>query len=73
MAFPATEAELATFVQQMIDTQPGQGVIAAGVGSPEGVVTADVGVIYQRRDGGAGTSLYVKESGAGTSTGWVGK
>lgn len=43
-----------------------------GSGSPEGVVTAPVGCIYSRTDGGAGTSLYVKESGTG-NTGWVAK
>lgn len=43
-----------------------------GSGSPEGVLTARVGSIYSRTDGGAGTSLYVKESGTGSS-GWVGK
>mgnify|MGYP001608378270 CR=1 FL=1 len=42
----------------------------AGTGSPESVVTAPVGCIYFRRDGGAGTSIYVKESGTG-STGWI--
>lgn len=44
----------------------------SGAGSPEGVVTAAVGSMYSRTDGGAGTSLYVKESGSG-NTGWVGK
>lgn len=44
----------------------------AGAGSPEGVVTAPVGSIYSRTDGGAGTSFYVKQSGVG-NTGWVGK
>lgn len=43
-----------------------------GSGSPEGVVTAPVGTYYSRTDGGAGTSLYVKESGTG-NTGWVAK
>lgn len=43
-----------------------------GSGSPEGVVTAPVGCIYSRTDGGAGTSMYVKESGTG-NTGWVAK
>lgn len=46
-------------------------------GSPEGVVTADQGSIYLRSDGGASTTLYVKESGGtgetATSTGWVAK
>lgn len=44
-----------------------------GSGSPEGVVTAYVSSTYRRLDGGAGTSLYVKESGVGTNTGWIGK
>lgn len=44
----------------------------AGTGDPENVVTAPVGSLYRRYDGGAGTSLYVKESGTG-NTGWVGK
>ena len=43
-----------------------------GSGSPEGVVTAPIGAYYSRTDGGAITSLYVKESGAG-NTGWVAK
>ncbi len=44
----------------------------SGTGSPEGVVTAPVGSLYTRTDGGANTTLYVKESGTG-STGWVAK
>lgn len=46
--------------------------IWCGTGSPEGVVTAKVGSIWLRKDGGAATSFYVKESGTG-NTGWVGK
>jgi hypothetical protein len=46
--------------------------ITSGAGSPESVVTAPVGSLYTRTDGGAGTTLYVKESGTG-STGWVAK
>ena len=41
-------------------------------GTPEGVVTAPIGSTYNRLDGGAGTSFYVKETGSG-NTGWVGK
>lgn len=44
--------------------------VVAGSGSPEGVTTAEVGSLYLRTDGAAGTSLYLKESGAG-DTGWV--
>lgn len=46
--------------------------IHRGEGSPEGVVEAPVGHLYLRSDGGAGTTMYVKESGV-LSTGWVGK
>lgn len=42
----------------------------AGIGSPEGQVTASTPAIYWRTNGGAGTMLYVKESGTG-NTGWV--
>jgi len=41
-------------------------------GSPEGVLTAIVGSLYTRTNGGANTTLYVKESGTG-NTGWVAK
>lgn len=44
--------------------------VTGGTGSPEGVVTAPVGSTWHRTDGGAGTTLYVKESGTG-NTGWV--
>lgn len=43
-----------------------------GAGTPEGAVTAPVGSLFTRTDGGANTTLYVKESGAG-NTGWVAK
>lgn len=46
--------------------------VMGGSGSPEGVITGSPGYIYLRTDGGAGTSLYVKESGTG-NTGWVAK
>jgi hypothetical protein len=45
---------------------------SGGNNSPEGVVTAPVGSLYSRLDGGAGTTLYVKQSGTG-NTGWVAK
>src|SRR5205823_2962442 len=41
-------------------------------GTPEAQVTAPVGSLAVRDDGGASTTLYVKESGAG-NTGWVAK
>lgn len=46
--------------------------ITVSSGSPEGTFAAPVGSLYMRTDGGAGTTLYVKQSGTG-NTGWVGK
>ena len=51
---------------------PGDPGILTGTGSPESVVTAAVGALYVRTDGGTATTLYVKESGAG-NTGWAAK
>ena len=48
-------------------------LVLFGNGSPQGVQAAPVGSTYHRLDGGAGTSFYVKESGAATSSGWVAK
>lgn len=47
--------------------------VRSGTGSPLNVVTADIGTLYMRIDGGANTTLYVKEAGNGLSTGWVAK
>jgi hypothetical protein len=46
--------------------------LRAGSGTPEGAVTANVGSVWLRTDGGTGTTLYIKESGTG-NTGWVAK
>ena len=44
----------------------------AQVATPNLPKTANVGSIYMRTNGGAGTSIYVKETGSG-NTGWVAK
>lgn len=49
-----------------------RGRVRWGEGSPEGVVEAPVGTLYLRSDGGAGTVLWIKESGSGP-TGWTAK
>lgn len=51
----------------------GDATIKSGTGSPAGVVAAPVGSIFLRTDGGAATTLYVKESGGSGNTGWVAK
>ena len=58
---------------QMYNNASGAGgSIMTGSGTPEGAVSATVGSLFMRTDGGTGTSLYVKESGTG-NTGWVAK
>lgn len=47
-------------------------IAVTGANTPEGAVTAPVGSLFLRNNGGANTTLYVKESGAG-NTGWVAK
>ncbi len=47
-------------------------LVYRGTGSPNGVITASPGALYLNASGGAGTTLYVKESGVG-NVGWVGK
>ena len=63
-------------IQQQVelgtDTLTSNPLWTSGTGSPEGVVTAVVGSMYSRKDGGANTTLYVKESGTG-NTGWAAK
>lgn len=44
-----------------------------GTGNPNTVVTADIGKIYINDAGGVNITLWVKESGMGTNTGWVNK
>ena len=60
------------FDQVLYLAQETANTVTKGTGSPEGVVTATVGSLYTRTDGGANTTLYVKESGTG-NTGWVAK
>jgi hypothetical protein len=45
-------------------------LVRTAAGSPEGVVVAPVGSLYLRDDGGASSTLYIKESGVG-NVGWV--
>jgi hypothetical protein len=44
--------------------------VRTGAGTPEAAITAPVGSLYLRTDGGTSTTLYVKQTGAG-NTGWV--
>ena len=61
-----------------VQTFPTGGVVIGtakvlnGSGSPEGAVTAPIGSLFLRSDGGATTTFYVKTSGTG-NTGWTAK
>ena len=46
---------------------------SSGSVAPNGVVVGSPGDYYTNKSGGAGTTLWVKESGVNTNTGWVGK
>jgi len=51
----------------------GAGRFIAGLGDPNTKIQGNVGDIFQRLDGGAASTLYVKESGNETNTGWTAK
>lgn len=63
-------------MQDELETSPfriGNTHLYAGKGTPNGTVKARIGDLYLRTDGGTTTTLYVKESGTDTLTGWVAK
>ena len=51
----------------------GAGRFIAGLGDPNNKVIGNVGDIFQRLDGTLGATLYVKETGNSTDTGWIAK
>ena len=57
---------------KLIDYMETSGKLLGGNDTPEGAVTAVVGTLYLRANGGANTTLYVKETGTG-NTGWAAK
>lgn len=47
--------------------------IFIGEGNPENEIAANIGTLFINEEGGATTTLYVKETGEGTKSGWVAK
>ncbi|UTI65602.1 hypothetical protein NBH00_05175 [Paraconexibacter antarcticus] len=45
-------------------------LLLTGRGSPAGVVSASPPQLYLNLSGGASTTLYVKETGVNTTSGW---
>ena len=73
---PAGINELNRMLRQLYELVSGDGKntkLYYGYGSPEGVVVASMGSIYLNKSGGANTSIYTKESGTETATGWIAK
>lgn len=68
-AFRAVGATRGLTVTGPLKVSATAATISSGTGSPEGAVTASVGSLYLRTDGGVSSCLYSKESGAG-NTGW---
>lgn len=64
--------KLRALATQGIEMGSGGPFWRAGADTPEGAVTAPVGSLWTRTNGGASTTLYVKESGTG-NTGWIAK
>lgn len=70
---PEGVAELNRMIRFLYDNVAGDGEtvrVYRGYGSPLNVVSAGIGSIYMNLSGGAGTTIYEKESGTDAS-GWV--
>jgi hypothetical protein len=77
---PLTDTQL-EYVRQSLERNPAVNskldkllkLVNFGTGSPENVVTASPPALYLDEAGGASLTLYVKESGTNTNTGWIAK
>jgi hypothetical protein len=63
----------ASIVDNQAEPVLGGAKVLRGTGVPNSAVVGSVGDLFVRTDGGSSTTLYVKESGNGTNTGWVAK
>lgn len=61
----AAQAAATTAAQTYSDSR-----LVTGTGSPEGVITANVGKLYEQTDATGGTAVWVKVLGTG-NTGWL--
>lgn len=68
------QAGMAPEIRYIDDFQPSTfRRIKTGSGDPNGSAVGSPGDMYTNASGGAGATLWIKESGAGTDTGWVAK
>ena len=64
--------ELNRMLQYLFLKTPADGEdrdITYGYGTPEGVIAKNIGALFMRLDGGASTTMYLKETGS-SDTGW---
>ncbi len=64
----AVDADLTAFFLALSRLQK---YVLIGNGDPEGSVNGFIGSLFLRLDGSTDTTVYKKESGDGTNTGWV--
>jgi hypothetical protein len=69
----SASANLRAATYEIGSAASGNSTITGGTGSPEGIVTANPGSLFLRTDGGTLMTLYVKETGVATNTGWIAK
>lgn len=68
VTMPTNDRDFQRWCRQTYDLR-----VQFGEGSPQSVLIANRGTLYLRTDGGAGTTLYVKEADDGLNTGWAAK
>ncbi len=68
VTMPKNDRELFAWLREAYDLR-----LKFGTGSPEGVVTADIGTLYMRTDGSTSTTLYVKTANNNSANGWTAK
>jgi hypothetical protein len=66
-------SDLSSTFYGTVKVQNAATIRSGSAATPNSVVTGNVGDLYMSTNGGASTTLWVKESGAATNTGWVGK
>lgn len=62
-----------TWAQWLSNLRDAVNIIRQGVGDPNGAETGSPGDVYLNLSGGAATTLWVKESGVNTDSGWIAK
>lgn len=64
-----TTLRASEFLREMV-RQVNLNTVLSGTGSPEGVLEAEPKQMYMDESGSAGSILYIKQTGTG-STGWI--